>query len=280
MNNNEYIKKCLDLGVLLKIYYENKYVYLLCDSFFKKLKIHSNKKPQKKYYDIIFMKEFDIDNIKINSYEFTFLPKKENLDYYLKNNIQIYSQDNKCKKNTINHINFLKKEIRRLYKNFLKNFYTNDDGQLSIFHYNYGKKEIKINDAKIFIRKFFYEFIYKNNASLENSDESLLDGFLILGVSKENVNCCDDIFIESLKKIWFKKIIIEKNKAIDEIKNVDTSSLSEIHKNIFENEKKEIIEIFNSSIKLEDMKHLKTPLDIISYWPEILPKKPYYVNQR
>jgi hypothetical protein len=224
------------------------------------------------------MEEFDIDNIKINSYEFTFLPQNERLDYYLKNNIQIYSQDNYCKKNTIDHINSLKKEVRRLYRNFLNNFDINDDDQLLIFSHNYGKKQI--NNVKIFIRKYFYEFIYKNDTSSENSDGSLLDGFLILGVSKENVNCCDDIFIESLKKIWFKKIIIEKDKAIDDIKNVDTSSLSEAHKNIFENEKKEIIKIFNSSIKFENMKHLKTPLDIISYWPEILPKKPYYVNQQ
>ena len=279
MNNNEYIKRCLDLGVLLKIYYENKYVYLLCDSFFKKLKIHNNKKPQKKYYDIIFMEEFDIDNIKINSYEFTFLPENERLDHFLKNNIEIYSNDNQCKKNTINYINLLKKEVRRLYRNFLKNFSIDDD-QLLIFSYNYGKKQIKINDAKKFIKKYFYDFIYKSDTSFEKADGSLLNGFLILGVSKENVNCCDDIFIESLKRIWFKKIIQEKNKAIDEIKNVDTSSLSEAHKNIFENEKLEIIKIFNSSIKLENMKNLKTPLDIISYWPETLPNKPYYVNQQ
>ena len=279
MNNNEYIKRCLDLGVLFKIYYENKYVYLLCDSFFKKLKIHSNKKPQKKYYDIIFMEEFDIDNIKINSYEFTFLPESERLDHFLKNNIEIYSNDNQCKKNTINYINLLKKKVRCLYRNFLKNFSIDDD-QLLIFSYNYEKKQIKINDAKKFIKKYFYDFIYKSDTSFEKADGSLLDGFLILGVSKENVNCCDNIFIESLKKIWFKKIIIEKDKAIDDIKNVDTSSLSETHKNIFENEKLEIIKIFNSSIKFENMKHLKTPLDIISYWPEILPKKPYYVNQR
>jgi hypothetical protein len=279
MQNNLHIKQYLDLGVFLRVYCDDKFVYLLNDRFFKELKICNNKKPKNKYYDIIFMKEFDIDNVKITAYDFFYLPEKNSLDYFVKNNIKIYKFEKLCKKNTITYIKNLKKQTRFLYKQFLKDFSIKTEDDLIVKFYPNHNKNKKQNFKKN-LKDFFYEFYYKNKTELIHDEKiQSLDGFLILGVAKENVNCCDPIFIKSLKNCWFQKILQEKNKAINELKNIDNSFLPETDKIIFEQEINEFIILLENTIKIENMNDLKTPIDIISYWPEVLPNIPYYVHR-
>lgn len=271
---NGNIKNYLDKGAFIRAYYDDKFVFLLKDSFFKKLKIHHNKKIKNKYYDILRMKEFKIDDTNISAYDFFYLPQNLNLELLLKGTTDIYDIDEQCRIKNIEYIQALKKDFKFFYKNFLKTTKIKNIDDLILRFYP-NEKKIKNKKIKNILRNQFCN-IFHINQQTEFKDCDLPEAFLILGVSKENINCCDPIFIKALKKSWFDKIIYEKNKTINELKNVDVSSMPDDHRYFFEQETNDFITILNQTIKLELLNNLKTPLEIISYWPNGLPK-PHYV---
>ena len=271
---NQNIKDYLDKGVFIRAYYDDKFVFLLKDSFFKKLKIHHNKKTKNKYYDILRMKEFKIDDVFITAYDFFHMPQNLNLDIMVKEKINIYDIDEQCKIKNIEYIKALKHYFRISYKDFLKTTKIKNIDDLILRFYP-NEKKVKNENFKNILRDQFCNIFHINEQTVFK-DNDLPEAFLILGVSKENVNCGDPVFIKALKKAWFDKIIYEKNKTINELKNVDISSMPDDHRYIFEQETNDFITILNQTIKLESLNNLKTPVEIISYWPNGLPK-PHYV---
>lgn len=89
----------------------------------------------------------------------------------------------------------------------------------------------------------------------------------IIGISDLQLNSKNPKIVGKCKKIWLDKILEHKNKIIQYLKT-DLNSSPDI-KNILD------------EIEKYDFKHalynLQTPLDIVSYWPEILNPKPDFI---
>jgi hypothetical protein len=162
------------------------------------------------------------------------------------------------------------------YKNeilYYKNIYKNDC--VVRFYPNYKKI---INNFNLY-KKILYKKYFKISNEIDQKEESNLHYALeYLGINFKNINCIDLDFISALHKKWEFIVYNYYNIFLKILEN------NEILENLEEDEKQEYMEELkefksNKQINMffDELKIKKTVKDIVSFWPDWLQPKPYFV---
>jgi hypothetical protein len=293
MTANESLKILLKRGIFIKLIYFDKnnikrFVFLMQGDWINFLNLQDPVKNNF-IYDVSLNKEFNINSINIHSMEYLVFPKSFTYNDLLDDN-KSNNESLKYDKDYIDELSLMYHDTKIGYKKVIDHYLYDieDIDNLSqeefdnlIYDYcilrYYPKKIKKTKNLYIEILKDINEkfFIYDNPYN-EETPESNIPAFKLLGISDKNLNVTDEIFINALKRKWYKLIEIEKNKFTDDLLKVDLSFLEDSEKEEYNKELK-ILESEISLISNDDLEKLQSAKDVISYWPSTLEPKPYFV---
>jgi hypothetical protein len=293
MTANKIAKTLLRKGIFVQLnYFDSKnikrFVFLMQGEWLNFLNLQDPVKDEC-LYDISLNQIFDIDSVNIDTMNYHIFPKLFTYDDILDDS-KTDNQSLKCDKDYIDELKVTIHDTKISYKKVIEHYLYDIDNidnltqeefdNLIYDHYilRYYPKKIKktknlydkiikdIND-----KFFIYDIPYN-----EETPESNISAFKLLGISDKNLNVIDDEFLNALKRKWFKLIDMEKNKFTEDLLKVDLSFLDNDEKEEYTKELK-ILESEISLISNKEIEKLQTVKDIISYWPSVLEPKPYFV---
>lgn len=288
------IKTLTDKGILVKLIYLDKdktkrFKYLISGKWLNYLEIQE--KVSEDIIDVSLNIPYNYDDVStIIGFDFLDFPEnvlmndllnpsesfKELGDDFLKlHESYIFN----LKKNILN----IKLEIEKHFETFLYGTENlNSESLKDIYILRFYPE--KINDDVEFTYKKLKDdivnkyFICNDQNTNYNNGGSTIPAFKFLGISDKNINNTDKVFIEALKRRWFQLIQYEKENIYEKLKNVDELELSEEEMLEYNEELKLYKEELNL-IKNDLMNDLKTVKEIISYWPDIMQPKPFFVYE-
>jgi hypothetical protein len=215
------IERLINCGLLLKIVYDdnNYYAYIARGDLLKCVFSDENY-DENEIYDVILKNSIKLDSIKINSIEYVLHPVKEDI---------IFNQ------------NIVEKLILLRDEKYIENLKSFIDKHVSIFNEDLEifKKEIdgldKVELRDEFILRF-YPKIPKNKDNIishyikkyftaHKHDFSSIKTLNLLHIEDKNFNTRSKIFIDALKRKWFKLIEKDKNEVLMKLKDADLSHL-------------------------------------------------------
>jgi hypothetical protein len=282
-----YINFLLKKGLCLKVLYidklnKHKFVFLINSDWINKLNIYEKKFKSNIPIDICLDCIFLFKEKTPYAIEYVNLPENfdlQTIDSLNLNDNELHLSnlrdaiiDNKIKLD--NYLSIYKLDNSSLFK--MDNL---DSNQIIINTYPNHKNYI--NNFKKFktetINRYFFIKNFEEITQDYNTDYSLLNTFEYLGISINNKDVKDPVFLDSLKKVWVslikeRKIELYKNLTSEKILN----EISETEKDDYLNE----IELFKSELDKDDMeilKNFKTVKEIVSYWPSIVHPIPNFV---
>lgn len=306
MDNNIFLEKLLDKGILVKLIYfdlsektqdlgeidkePRRFVYLLKGKWLNLLKEFEEVNDDDTI-NVSLHEPFILDeNIKIDIIEYVNFPDNVMLedildpsdtfkqlgDDFLKNH-KDYLEKLK------NFISDIKEELQNVYIEKLGEYKDlNDDiiRDLLILRLYPEKplfeKECFIN-LKNDITKKYFKYNSRENFSQRIVESSIL-AFKMFGISEKNLNVSDMVFIDALKRRWYSLIEKEKNIMHQNLLKMQDLDLTEEEREEYKEEVEEFKDELDKIID-ENMKNLKTAKEVISYWPDILQPKPTFVYE-
>jgi hypothetical protein len=178
-------------------------------------------------------------------------------------------------------VSFLKENYLAILNFSPNEYYKSEDAYILRFYPDIipnNKMNMKQTIKNDLYEKYFISNFQNDDYYLDRSNRaiSLIRPFAMFGILQKNENCTDDIFINALKRMWFKLIEKSKNELINSCEEMlDLITKKEDLKE-FKKEYKELKKELNN-IQIDVLKDFKTPLEIVSYWPNLLQPAPDYV---
>lgn len=131
----------------------------------------------------------------------------------------------------------------------------------------------KMIEQRVRDRYFIYNSTY---TAPEVKGTSTIHALALLGIHDENLNVTDSDYISALKRQWFKLIDTEKQAVLRKLDTLRKFTNNDEHDLLQEiNEYSTILD----NIKIDMLNDLNTVKAVISFWPEALQPKPYYVYE-
>jgi hypothetical protein len=294
MNEYDFLKKVLNKGILIKLFYYDdsdvkKFCFLYKGEWLNLLNIQELVNDED-IINISINEPFDFEKIRLEMVEYVAFPKglllediidpsptfKKLGDDFLKKN-QDYLKD--IKKEIVQYKLHYKENLEK----FLKNIEDTQDKKFEdvlILRF-YPKKNFEniksVDDIKEDIKNKYF-IVGEQLDLIPNNDVVIIPALTKLGTSSSNFDVTDEVYLNALKRQWFRLITDEKEKLYNKLENIKDFSLSEEELE----EYKEELEIFKNeidSISLSNFDNFKTVKEIISYWPELLQPKPEFVYE-
>lgn len=294
MNEYDFLKKILNKGILIKLFYHDeseikKFCFLYKGEWLNLLKIHEPVKDED-IINISTLETFDFKNIRLDLVEYVAFPKGLLLEDIIDPSPTFKKLGDDFLKKNEDYLKEITKEIvqyqlhyKENLEKYLKNLENAEDKKfedLLILRF-YPQKDFEkfknVEDIKEDIKRKYF-IVGEQLDLIPNNDLVVIPALTKLGTSSSNFDVTDEVFLNALKRQWFRLITDEKEKLYDKLENIKDFSLSEEELE----EYKEELDIFKKeidSISLDNFKDFKTVKEIISYWPELLQPKPDFVYE-
>lgn len=296
MDEYYFLNTILKKGILVKLFYYEKsnlnvkkFVFLYKGEWLNFLNIQDSV-DDNAIINISLNEAFELQDKVLDIVEYVCFPKNIMLqdiidpsptfqklgDYFLKYNKEYMKE---VRKEIIQYKLHYKENLEKYLKDLKENEPKKFQDILILRFYpqkNFEKfKTIKEIEDDI---KNKYFIIGEQIDLLPNDKAGTILALTKLGTSSSNFDVTDEIYLDALKRQWFRLITDEKEILYQKLENVKDFSLSEEELE----EYKEELEIFKKeidSVSMDVFKDFKTVKEVISYWPEMLQPKPDFVYE-
>lgn len=294
MNDYDFLKKILNKGILIKLFYydENdikKFCFLYKGEWLNLLKIQEPVNRED-VINISINEPFNFENVRLDILEYVSFPKGLLLQDIIDPSSTFKKLGDDFLKKNKDYLKEITKEIMQIKLHYKENLerhlenLKNSEGKnfedLLILRF-YPQKTFEnyknIEDIKQDIQKKYF-IIGEQVEFFPNESSNPIPALVKLGTSSSNFEVTDESYLNALKRQWFRLIQDEKEKLYNKLENIKDFALSENELEEYHEElnlfKKEI-----DSISLENFKDFKTVKEVVSYWPESLQPKPEFVYE-
>jgi hypothetical protein len=291
MTLKDTVKTLLKKGLIIKLVFTDKEIKRFCTVMNGKwINILNIQLPvdNDKVYDVYTGDVVDVDKIDIDIIEYVSAPSNillqdlitpsaavESLgDDFLKQHEEYITSARK-------HLLGLKLAFKQAIDEFMQPFGELPEQDLKdryflIFYpqrLNTNGETRKMVEQHIKERYFIYNGTYTAPAV---KGVSTIHALALLGICDENLSITDSEYIDALKRQWFKLIDNEKQAVLSKLNTLREFANDDEHDLLEEIDEYEAI---LDSIDIDMLNNLDTVKDVISFWPEALQPRPYFIYE-
>lgn len=283
----DYTFNTLNRGIFIRLFYTDKnnvikFALLMKGEFLNKIYPHLNLKFDV-IYDVVKKQPFDFNQIiVVNVIELpVFIENVDQTKIFEETSI-VFDEEygKKCKEHIKEVVSFLKNKYLNLLNFESDEYYRSEDAYILRFYPDIipnNKKSMKTLIKEDVYEKYFVANFQNDNYHLNLKDNiSLIIPFAMFGILQKNEKCTDDVFISALKRMWFNLIEKAKDDLITSCEEVLKMVTKKEEIKEFEKEFKQLKRELNN-IQIDVLKDFKTPIEVVSYWPNLLQPAPDYV---